>query len=81
MANAVKSIAKFVEKNREDPAAGILTELCEALESGNSYELGRLYDLQPKAFEMAMDLLSEWRFDRHITERRFSKYISSKKAD
>ncbi len=75
MANAVKSIAKFVSKNQDDESVLILRELCDALELGKSFELARLYDLPPKAFELAMDLLSEWRFDRHVTERRFSKYF------
>lgn len=75
MANAVKSIARYVRKNENDEESIILRELCEALETGKSFELVRLYDIKPKAFEMALDLLSEWRFDRHITERRFSKYF------
>lgn len=75
MANAVKSIAKYVRKNEDEDSAAILSELCDALETGKPYELTRLYDIKPKAFELAMDLLSEWRFDRHMTERRFSKYF------
>lgn len=75
MANAVKSIAKYVRKNEDEDASVILRELCEALETSKSYELAKLYDLKPKAFELALDLLSEWRFDRHLTERRFSKYF------
>lgn len=75
MANAVKSIAKYVRKNEDEESAAILRELCEALETGQPYELARLYDIKPKAFELAMDVLAEWRFDRHMTERRFSKYF------
>ncbi|HRH81736.1 MAG TPA: hypothetical protein PLW81_11895 [Thiobacillaceae bacterium] len=75
MANAVKCIAKYVRKNEDEESAVVLRELCEALETGQPFELARLYDMKQKAFELAMDVLSEWRFDRHVTERRFSKYF------
>lgn len=81
MANAVKSIAKYVRKNEDEEASLILRELCEALETGKPYELSRLYDIKPKAFDLALDLLSEWRFDRHVTERRFSKYFEQEEEE
>lgn len=75
MANAVKAVAKFVRKNKDDESAVILRELCEALETGKPFVLTRLYDIPPKAFELAIRLLADWRFDRHLTERRFAKYF------
>lgn len=75
MANAVKSVAKYVRKNKDDESAAILRDLCEALESGQPFVLTRLYDIPPKAYELAMSLLSDWRVDRHLTERRFAKYF------
>lgn len=75
MANSVKSVAKYVRKNKDDASAIILRDLCEALETGQPFVLTRLYDVSPKAYELAMALLSDWRFDRHLTARRFSKYF------
>lgn len=75
MANAVKSVAKYVRKNKNDESAAILRDLCEALESGQPFVLTRLYDIPPKAYELAMALLADWRVDRHLAERRFSKYF------
>lgn len=75
MANAVKSIAKYIRRNDDAPDSAILRGLCQALESGGSYELALLYDLKPKAFALAMELLEEWRFDRHVIERRLQKYM------
>jgi hypothetical protein len=75
MANAVKSVAKYVRKNKGDESATILRELCEALESGQPFVLTRLYDIPPKAYELAMALLADWRTDRHLTGRRFAKYF------
>lgn len=75
MANAVKSVARYVRKNKDEESAVVLRDLCEALENGQAFELSRLYEVKPKAFELAMNLLSDWRLDRHLTERRFSKYF------
>lgn len=78
MANAVKTIAKFIKKNPESDAATILMDLCKALESKGDYRLCSIYDLDKKQFEMAMELLNEWRFDRHVVERRLQKYLDEK---
>lgn len=75
MANAVKSIAKFIKQNPESDEATVLWELCKALESESVFELQKLFDLGVKSFDMAMKLLDEWRIDRHISERRIQKYL------
>jgi len=33
--------------------------------------------MKTKAFELAMDLMADWRFDRHVAERRLQKYMQS----
>lgn len=75
MANAVKNIAKYIRKNSDSEATPVLRELCSTLETGANFELGRLYQLDAKTFELALDLLEEWRFDRHVFERRLQKYL------
>ena len=75
MANAVKNIAKFIQKNPDDKTASDLRDLCMALESSATFDLGCLYQLDKKPFELAMKLLEEWRFDRHVFERRLQKYL------
>lgn len=75
MANAVKTIAKFIKRNEDKEAAVVLRELCQALESGGAFELQRMYELNNKAFQLAIELLEEWRFDRHVIERRLQKYL------
>lgn len=81
MANAVKNIAKFIRKNQEDMAAATLKDLCMALESSATFDLGCLYDLDKKPFELAIELLEEWRFDRHVFERRLQKYLDEPAED
>ena len=75
MANAVKSIAKFIRKSPESEATPIFRELCNALENSAAFDMGRLYQLDKKEFEMALLLLEEWRFDRHVFDRRLQKYL------
>ena len=81
MANAVKNIAKFIHKNPEDKACSVLRDLCMALESAGSFDLGCLYDMEKKPFDLAIDLLGEWRFDRHVFERRLQKYLDEPADD
>lgn len=80
MANAVKSIAKYMERNEGGLDSETLRDLCLALESGAPFELSRLYDLKAKAFALAMAMIEEWRFDRHVAERRLQKYLSQDEA-
>jgi len=75
MANAVKNIAKYIKNNADSPAATTLRGLCAALESPQPFEIASIYDLDKKTFELALNLLEEWRFDRHVVERRLQKYL------
>lgn len=81
MANAVKNIAKFIRKNPDDKATVTLRDLCMALESSAKFDLACLYDLEKKPFELAIELLEEWRFDRHVFERRLQKYLDEPAED
>lgn len=75
MANAIKSIARYIRRNPDTDEADVLRDLCLALESGGSFELARLFDMKPKAFALALELLEEWRFDRHVSARRLQRYL------
>lgn len=80
MANAVKAIAKYIGNNEGSVAADTLRDLCQALEAGTEFDLARLYELKSKAFVLAIELLEEWRFDRHVMERRLQKYLAQEGA-
>lgn len=75
VANAVNATAKYIRKHPESEAATTLYNLCLALETGAMFELELIYKLETKPFELAMGLLEEWRFDRHVTARRVRKYL------
>lgn len=75
MSNAVKNIANFIRRNSESDDATVLWQLCKSLEAGTPFQMQLLFDLRLKSFEMAMELLDEWRIDRMIVERRVQKYL------
>ncbi|MFA5082392.1 MAG: hypothetical protein WC474_07610 [Hydrogenophilaceae bacterium] len=76
MANAIKCIAKYIERNPDSDEAAILRDFCAALEQENvSFDLQRLFNMKSKAFELMLALMDEWRFDRHVASRRLQKYL------
>lgn len=77
MANAIKNIAKYIRNNPESEEAVILTEFCKALETETLFDLHRLFGMKTKAFELALDMMADWRFDRHVAGRRLQKFMQS----
>ncbi|WP_038210105.1 hypothetical protein [Xenophilus azovorans] len=63
--NAIKEARRFIEKNPDDASARILARLVLALETDHGFELVTLYDLDYDAFQLAIDILREWRLDRY----------------
>ena len=60
-----KTARKFIETEPHHPDASILSSLLVALESDTDFRLGRLYDMELKQFELALELMRQWRLDRH----------------
>lgn len=63
--STIKSARNFIESDPDQPDAIILANLVLALESETTFSLGDLYRLEPGNFELALELLAEWRIDRH----------------
>lgn len=62
---AIKKARKFMEADHTSQAAQTLASLVRALESGRSFALAGLYKLDYEAFNLAIDVLKEWRLDRY----------------
>lgn len=62
---AIKVARKFIETQPHHEAAKALASLVLALESEGSFELSALYRLDPEYFELALDILKDWRLDRY----------------
>ena len=66
---AIKKARKLIEANPTDPAAQIIAALVLALESETSISVPALYKLDNKRFELALEILDEWRLDRHYASK------------
>lgn len=66
---AVKKARKLIQSNPESEGAKVLSELVIALESDQAFPLSRLYTLNFSQFELALEILSEWRLDRYYSSK------------
>lgn len=66
---AIKKARKLIETNPNDPASQIIAALVLALESETSISVSQLYQLDNKRFELALEILDEWRLDRHYASK------------
>ncbi|MFT4191913.1 MAG: hypothetical protein QM617_10375 [Comamonas sp.] len=67
---AIKKIRKLIEKSPESDEAQFLSALVLALESDdNEFRLSGLYNLPLQHFDLALELLREWRIDGHYRSK------------
>src|SRR5471032_2209175 len=64
--NAIKEAQKFIAKNPSGEDAKTLALLVFSLGSKEPFPLERLYELEMKDFELAMEVMREWRLDRYF---------------
>ena len=67
--NAIKQIRKYLEKNPTSESSRALAELAAALAEERDYSLAELYRLNYEEFNLAIDLLKDWRLDRYYAAR------------
>lgn len=63
--NAIKNARKLISADPASEASRTLAQLVLALESEGSFGVTDLYKLDLKRFELAIDILKEWRIDRY----------------
>ncbi|MDP2678932.1 MAG: hypothetical protein Q8O85_09440 [Rhodoferax sp.] len=66
---AIKKARKLIENNPDDAASKIVAALVLALESETTISVAQLYSLDDKRFELALEILNEWRLDRHYASK------------
>jgi hypothetical protein len=66
---AIKKARKLIETNPNDPASQIIAALVLALESEASISVAQLYQLDNKRFDLVLEILDEWRLDRHYASK------------
>ncbi|AOS80750.1 hypothetical protein Q5W_18170 [Hydrogenophaga sp. PBC] len=63
--NAIKNARKLIASDPTSKAAVTLSSPVLALESEGEFDIHRIYDLDHQVFELAIEILKEWRIDRY----------------
>jgi hypothetical protein len=63
--NAIKEAQRHIAKDPFSESARTLAQLVLTLESKEPFALERLYELDLDRFELALQILKEWRLDRY----------------
>jgi hypothetical protein len=61
---AIKKIKRIIEQNPQDKASQIFSRLITCLAEEADFSLKELYELNSNEFELAIEVLEEWRLDR-----------------
>jgi ATP-dependent protease HslVU (ClpYQ) peptidase subunit len=67
--NAIKRVRNFVLANPRSKAAAIFTQLAVELERAGPFRISDLYELDYDQFELALELIKDWRLDRYYTSK------------
>lgn len=66
---AIKEARKYIERKPDDDSAKTLSRLVLALESESDFHITDLYKLDTDRFKLALEILDEWRLDRHYASK------------
>lgn len=66
---ALKKARKRIEKDPASPSSLLLSRLVLALEGQQGFDIKELYELEFDAFQLALELLDEWRLDRFFSAK------------
>lgn len=67
--NAIKQVRKYLEQHPDRQSSFFLADLVEALAEEREIPLKQLYELDHEAFELAIELMRDWRLDRYYAAR------------
>lgn len=69
MGSAAKQIRKLIESGQDTEQVQVLKNLATSLELGSTFDLSSLYEIDMDYFDLALELIKDWRFDRRIASR------------
>ena len=67
--SALKQARKLIEKHPSGKEAQALSKLVVSLETDQAISLKEIYELDYEAFQLAMDVMRDWRIDRHYASK------------
>ena len=62
---AIKEARHLIEKSPQEESSKILAQLVLALETEVNFAISDLYKLNRNHFDLALNILQEWRLDRY----------------
>jgi hypothetical protein len=77
---AIHDIRRYLSDHSDSPSAEVLSRLPATLSREESLVLSDLYALDWESFELAIDLLRDWRIDRYYADRTDLFTVPSKLA-
>ncbi len=66
---AIEDLHRYVAQHRNDDSAKQLVRLSRRLAKEESLPLSDLYALDWEGFQLAIELMRDWRIDRHYADR------------
>jgi hypothetical protein len=67
--DALREAIKKIHAAPEQATSRTLSDLIKSLDSGGSFDLNRLYQLNYSDFSLALTVLQQWRLDSYCYER------------
>jgi hypothetical protein len=67
--NAIKEVRRYLLRNPASASSKTLAKLTAALAEEQSFPLGDLYALEQEGFDLAIELMRDWRLDRYYAAR------------
>ena len=67
--NAIKKVRLYIEANPDARESKVLARLAAALADERPFALGDLYALDLEGFDLAIELMRDWRLDRYYAAR------------
>lgn len=67
--NAIKTAQRMIAAEPDREASIVLSRLVLALETGGNFDLSALYGMDFEPFELAVEVIKEWRLDRYYASK------------
>ena len=67
--NAIKKVRRYMQAHPTTQASRVLAQLAASLADERAFPLADLYSLDMEAFDLAIELMRDWRLDRYYAAR------------
>ncbi|MDZ7653280.1 MAG: hypothetical protein U5L03_12405 [Burkholderiaceae bacterium] len=67
--NAIKKVRRYMQAHPKADASRVLAHLAACLADERAFPLSELYGLDMEAFDLAIELMRDWRLDRYYAAR------------